>query len=224
MAEMLHNPGQRLRVDAFDDGSDDEQSSSAGASDFVTDSSAQSTTQATTGRSVRSMLHARASSSRPREVPAPAMAGAVSSWFAIVFAVSYLALPALATALGLYSGMIANIVPNFLALATMGMVTTALAVMTRPRVVTNVRAARDPVIAAGLGSFLVWAGAQEFLPILQSLSAMPLFESLTFIGLNIVEAGLFGMMLASFARTPGRAFALGAAFQSLLLAFFIGWI
>jgi hypothetical protein len=216
MAEMLHDPGHALRGDAVDD-----ELAELGR---VQVDQTLTTTRSSGGASVESMLRARSSSSAPRTIPAQAMAGAVSSWFAIVFAVSYLLLPALATGLGLYSGMIANIVPNFLALATMAMVTTGLAVMTQPRVVTNVRAGRDPVVAAGLGSLLVWAGAQEFLPILQSLSAMPLYESLTFIGLNVVEAGLFGMMLASFTRSPVKAFALGAAFQSLLLAFFIGWI
>lgn len=163
-------------------------------------------------------------SSAPRSVPAPALAGAVSGWFAIVFAVCYLALPLGATMLGLYSGMLANLIPNTLALGLMALLTTAMAISVRPKIVTNVAARRDPVIAAALGSLAMWAGGQEFLPQLQALSAMPLWESLTFVGMNVVESSLFGMMLASFVRTPARAFALGAAFQAMLLFLFVGWI
>ncbi|MCB9678748.1 MAG: hypothetical protein H6737_26835 [Alphaproteobacteria bacterium] len=168
------------------------------------------------------LIRSYTASSGPRSVPAGALAGAVSSWFAIVFAVCYLALPAIASVMGLYSGMLANLVPNTLALGLMGLVTTALAVVIRPKVVTNVRAARDPVIAATVGSLLMWAGGQELLPQLQALTAMPFYESLTFVGMNVVESSLFGMMLASFARTPAKAFALGAAFQALLLCLFVG--
>jgi hypothetical protein len=36
------------------------------------------------------------------------------------------------------------------------------------------------------------------------------------IGLNVIESALFGVMLASFTRSPGKAFAIGAAFQLVL--------
>jgi len=163
-------------------------------------------------------------SSGPRTVPARALAGAISSWFAIVFAVCYLALPALATVLGLYSGMLPNLIPNTLAIGLMALITTSLAVATQPRIITNVMAKPDPVIAATLGSLIVWAGGQELLPQLQALTSMPLVESLTFIGINIVESTMLGMMLASFVRSPLKAAALGAGFQAFLLVLFMGWV
>ncbi|MEZ4319636.1 MAG: hypothetical protein R3F61_19125 [Myxococcota bacterium] len=170
------------------------------------------------------LIRSYTSSSAPRTVPARALAGAVSSWFALVFAVCYLALPAIASVLGLYDGMLANLVPNTLSLGLMALFTTALTVTIGPKIVTNVAARRDPVVAATLGSLVVWAGGQELLPQLLSLSSMSMVEGLTFFGINVVESSMFGMMLASFSRTPLKAFALGAAFQSFLLFLFVGWI
>ncbi len=159
-----------------------------------------------------------------RTVPTRALAGAVASWFALVFAICYLAIPAMASLAGLYHGMLPNLVVNTLAFIPMAILTAALVTMLRPKVVTNVSAARDPVVAATLGSLGMWAIGQEVSPLLQSLSTMPLYETVTFTGMNIIESGLFGMMLASFVRSPVKAFALGAAFQGLFLFLFVGWI
>jgi hypothetical protein len=164
------------------------------------------------------------SSSAPREVPRAALAGAVMSWFALVFAVCYVVLPVMAAVFGLYDGVIRNLLPNTLAFVPLAILTTALAAMVRPRVITRIGAPRDPVVSAAFGSFLVWALGHEALTALQPISQMGAIEAVTFAGINVVEHGLFGLMLGSFVRTPLQAFALGVAFQAMFLSLFVGWL
>lgn len=161
-------------------------------------------------------------SKQPRAVPARALVGAIAAWFGLVYALCYVALPATASMLGLYSNLIPNLVVNTLTLIPAAGITMGLAALVQPEIVTHLRAKRDPVIAATLGSFLVWLGLVETVSAIQPLTAMPWYEAITFFGLNVVESSMFGMMLASFVRTPGRAFALGAAFQLLLVGLFTG--
>ncbi len=47
-------------------------------------------------------------------------------------------------------------------------------------------------------------------------------ELATFVGLNIIEMSLIGMMLASFTRSITKAFALGMSFQLLVLGLILG--
>jgi hypothetical protein len=164
------------------------------------------------------------SSSAPRQVPAQALAGAVVTWLAIVYGLCYLALPLFASALGLHTVFIGNLVLNTLAFVPMALLTAGLVSAMRPEVVTKASAPRDPVLAATAGSLLVWFGAHELSPLLSSITSMPVGEMLSFVTMNVVEAGMIGMMLASFTRSPLKAFALGAAFQTLLSAFFLGWL
>lgn len=159
-----------------------------------------------------------------RPVPTKALVGAVAAWFGLVYAVCYVALPTAGTAVGLYSNLIPNLVVNTFALIPAALITMGLVALTKPDVVTHLRAKRDPVIAATLGSLLVWFGLMETVSAVQPLSSMPWYEALTFLGFNVVEQSMFGMMLASFVRTPGKAFALGAAFQILLVSLFVGFV
>lgn len=171
-----------------------------------------------------SLIRAAGSSTRPREVPRRALAGAVGSWFALIFALCYVALPTTAAALGLYDGALRSLPANTVAFVPLALLTTALVAAIRPAVITSTRAPRDPVISAAIGSLLVWFLGHEALLALQPITEMPLTESVTFTGINLVEHGLFGMMLGSFVRSPIQAFALGAAFQAMFLSLFVGWI
>lgn len=170
------------------------------------------------------LIHSYTSTTAPRQVPAKALGGAVLTWLAAIYGLCYLVLPLIASALGLHTLYLGNLVLNTLAFVPMAMLTALLAVAIRPDVVTNTRAPRDPVIAATLGSLFVWFGAHEGFSALQSISSMPLGESFAFLTMNVVESSMLGMMLASFARSPLKAFALGMAFQTLLVSLFVGWI
>lgn len=196
MAEMLHTPHHVVGVE----------SSESGSSSVYEEP----------------LLHTYTQSTRPRAVPARALAGAMLSWFAAVYALCYLVLPTATTLLGLYEGITSSLIPNTFAFVTMAILSTALAVAIRPAVKLTTSTRRDPVISAAVGSLLVWAIGHEMLPILQPLTEMPLIEGVSFLGINVVESGMIGMMLASFARSPVKAFALGAAFQLMMLSFFTG--
>lgn len=161
-------------------------------------------------------------SERARTVPTRALVGAVGTWFALIYALCYVVLPTAGAALGLYSNLVPNLIVNTIALAPAALITMALVAASQPTVVTNLRASRDPVIAATAGSLLAWLGLVETVDVVQPLSGMPWYEALTFLGFNIVEQGMLGMMLASFTRSPAKAFALGAAFQVLVLGLFVG--
>lgn len=170
------------------------------------------------------LVHAYTSSTAPRSVPGGALAGATLTWLAAVYGLCYLVLPLVAAALGLHTVFIGNLLLNTLAFVPMALFTAGLVAVIRPEVVTSTRAPRDPVIAATLGSLAVWFGAHELSPFLSSVTAMPFGEMVTFVGMNVIEAGMIGAMLASFAKSPGKAFMLGAAFQTLLVSLFLGWI
>ena len=157
-----------------------------------------------------------------RPIPARALVGAIAAWFGLVYAVCYVALPTTAAAFGLYSNLLPNLVVNTLTLIPAAGITMGLAALCQPEIVTHLRAKRDPVIAATLGSFLVWLGLVETVDAIQPLTNMPWYEAFTFASFNLLESAMFGAMLASFVRTPGRAFALGAAFQLLLVGLFTG--
>lgn len=160
----------------------------------------------------------------PRQVPARALGGAVLTWLAAVYGLCYLVLPLVASALGLHTLFLGNLVLNTIAFVPVALLAAGLAVSVRPDVVISPRAPRDPVLAAVLGNLLVWFGAHESFFVLQSITGMWIGEAMAFLTMNVVEATLVGMMLANFARTPARAFALGAAFQTLLISLFIGWL
>ena len=63
---------------------------------------------------------------------------------------------------------------------------------------------------------MIWGLGEQLIPVFQPFTSMPLDEMAALIGLNVVESALFGVMLASFTRSPGKAFAVGASFQFAL--------
>ena len=139
-----------------------------------------------------------------------------------VFGLCYLALPLAATSLGLYSDFWSQLFFNLPAFVLATGIASVGAMVARPTIKTDVRAARDPVIAAGVGGLLTWAIVHNLSSLLVPFAAMDLIELATFIGLNVIEMGLIGMMLASFTRSTVKAFALGMWFQLLVLGLILG--
>ncbi len=160
----------------------------------------------------------------PRQVPGRALGGAVLTWLALVYGLCYLALPLLASAVGLHTIFLGNLILNTLAFAPMALLTALLVVAIRPEVVLHPAAPRDPIGAATAGSLLVWFLAHESFGALAPITAMPAGEAAAFVTMNVVESTMIGMMLASFVRTPARAFVLGSAFQIVLVSLFLGWL
>ncbi|MCB9798064.1 MAG: hypothetical protein H6741_35755 [Alphaproteobacteria bacterium] len=148
---------------------------------------------------------------------------AVAAWTAVVFGSCYVALPFLAEVFGLYPGLLRNLGASALGLAGLALATIVGVSVFKPevRIPTDVRSTpRDPVIAASLGGFLMWAFLHNTLPWVVPFSWMTGTMLLTFLAFNALEMSLWGAMLSSFTRSRGKAFALGAAFQ---LGFFALW-
>ncbi len=76
---------------------------------------------------------------------------------------------------------------------------------------------REPIIAATLGGLVPWAILHNILPSLIPFADMTAGSLISFLAVNVLESALFGAMLASFTRSPRRAFALGAGFQLLFM-------
>ena len=88
--------------------------------------------------------------------------------------------------------------------------------MARPRVVVDA-SHREPALAATAGGLATWALLHNSLAFLVPFGEMSAPVLASFIAVNVLESALFGVMLASFVRSPGKAFALGAAFQALFM-------
>jgi len=141
---------------------------------------------------------------------------AAAAWMMGVFGVCYLFLPALALISGANMGLIFNLPLSILAFSVMLPLTLVAIAVFNPRV----EIPRDgsmqpgPVLSAALGSLSLWAVLHSVVPLLRPLYVMSGPELASMIVINGVESLLFGMMLASFVRTRGQAFVLGAAFQA----------
>ncbi|MCB9672078.1 MAG: hypothetical protein H6736_19435 [Alphaproteobacteria bacterium] len=170
------------------------------------------------------LIHTYTQTTQPRQVPAKALASAVITWLAAVYGLCYIVLPLVASALGLHAMFLGNLVLNTITFVPVALLTATMVAAIKPDVVLSKRAPRDPVLAATFGSLAVWFGAHELFSALAPITAMPIGEALSFTAMNAVESSLIGMMLASFARTPLKALALGAAFQTLLVTIFLGWL
>ena len=134
------------------------------------------------------------------------------------FLLCYLALPLGRVALGMSLQTSASVMATALAsagglLGVMALLSAVVAIV-RPRVTANVDP--DRILAATSGSLLVWGLLHNILPGLVHFSDMGGLELGTFIGSNILESALFGVVLASVAATGRGAFSLGALFQVLL--------
>jgi hypothetical protein len=142
----------------------------------------------------------------------------VSGWILLTFLLAYVVNPALVNAVGVDLRLI-SIAASGPAMALTGGLVVLLVGALRPSVrLPRRRGALDtnPEVAATAGSLLVWGAAEQLLPVFQPFTTMPLGELAALIGLNVIESALFGVMLASFTRSPGKAFAIGAAFQLVL--------
>lgn len=152
----------------------------------------------------------------PRPVPPGALGPAMLAWMAMVFGLCYLALPAAGAIFGLYDGLLAGVLFNLPAFVLATFVAVVVATAARPRVHTDVRQARDPVLSAATGGLLTWGLLHNTAPFLRHFPEFGGGELLAFVGVNVVEMTLIGMMLSSFTRHRTVAFGLGALFQLLV--------
>ena len=168
---------------------------------------------------------AAAERSAPLEIDKPGLiAGAAAAWMGVTFLLCYVLLPMTRQALGLRYTLSPSLFEEGLMLAgslgafaiTLGVTVGAIAIK-RPTVSLD-PARREPILAATAGGLLPWLVLHNTLPTLIHFDEMSAGVLLSFIGVNILESALFGAMLASFSRSPGRAFALGAGFQLLFMS------
>jgi hypothetical protein len=143
---------------------------------------------------------------------------AATVWMSFTFILCYLALPLMRAGVGLSAQSGISILATALASAAglMGVIalfTVAVAVL-RPK--ASVHVDPDRTLAATSGSLLVWGLLHNILPGLIPFDEMATGELAAFIGSNVIESALFGVMLASFASSGRSAFSLGAMFQVLL--------
>ncbi len=148
------------------------------------------------------------------------VAGAASVWMMGTFLLCYLLLPVAQVLLGVSSQSIFEVmitgVASALAFLPMLAVVVMGIVVLRPRLSLNTDV-RDTALAATAGGLLIWTILHNTLPGLIWFGTMELSSLLSFIGANIIESALFGVMLASVVRTARAAFTLGLLFQGLFL-------
>ncbi len=168
------------------------------------------------------LAHVQFPSATPVEVNPRQLGSAMLAWMAMVFGLCYVALPLAASTFGLYTGVWDSLMFNMPAFMLASFVAAIAAMVSRPRIKTDVAAARDPVLAAGLGGLLTWGIIHNTSAILVPFAHMGSLELATFVGMNVIEMGLIGMMLASFTRSTIKAFALGMWFQLLVLGMIVG--
>lgn len=147
-------------------------------------------------------------------------AGAAMAWMSATFLLCYLALPLGRVAMGLSAQSGVAVLGTALAsaaglLGVLALLGTLLAVV-RPAIQVDVEP--DRILAATSGSLLVWGLLHNVLPGLMFFSEMTGGELGSFVASNFLESALFGVVLASVARTGRGAFALGAVFQTLLFS------
>ena len=161
-------------------------------------------------------------SATPVDIRPRHLGSATAAWLLGVFALCYIALPMAAASVGLFTEFWSHVIFNLPGFALAALVTAVGVMVARPKITTDVRATRDPVIAATSGGLLTWAIVHNLSAVLLPFAAMGTAELATFIGLNIIEMSLIGMMLASFTRSITKAFALGMSFQLLVLGLILG--
>ncbi|MFT4628363.1 MAG: hypothetical protein ACI8PZ_007058 [Myxococcota bacterium] len=158
----------------------------------------------------------------PQPIAAGKLTGAMATWFALILGVCYVAVPTARASVGLLDNLVGHMAFNIPAFVFTAFVVTIGAAVARPDVRLSTDSPRDPVLAASAGGLLAWAVICNLSPILQPFWAMGAGELASFVAANVVEMGLIGMMLASFTRSAGKAFALGALFQVLMLGMVTG--
>jgi hypothetical protein len=147
-----------------------------------------------------------------------------AAWMSLVFVLVYGVLTASLDVLGLYPGMRAGWQADLASFALMLPLTLGLVAVLKPRLelprfgpVVN----KDPVRWAVMGGFGTWALAHCTIPGLWPLFEMPAGQLVSLVGLNLVEHGLFGLMLASFVQSRKAALGLGALFALTFLGIWV---
>jgi len=151
------------------------------------------------------------------------LAGAAAAWMSMTFLLCYVFLPLTRQALGLRYGSAPSLVEEGImlggSLAAFGVALATVVggiALTKPKVSLEV-SRREPVIAATLGGLMPWAILHNTLPSLVPFAEMGGGALLSFLAVNLLESAMFGVMLASFTRSPGKAFGLGFGFQILFM-------
>jgi cation transport ATPase len=142
-----------------------------------------------------------------------------TAWISFTFMLCYLALPLLRTGLGLSSQSMVGILATTLTSAAALVVVVPLlwSALVRRRSSMAVNVNPDHILAATSGSLLVWGLLHSILPGLVTFDMMGLAELTTFVGANIIESSMFGVLFASLAKNGRHAFSMGALFQTLFL-------
>jgi len=151
------------------------------------------------------------------------LAGAAAAWMSMTFMLCYVFLPLTRQALGLRYASAPSLVDEGLmlggSLAAFGVALATVVAgiaITRPKVSLEL-GRREPVVAATLGGLLPWVVLHNILPSLIPFAEMGAGALLSFLAVNLLESAMFGVMLASFTRSPGKAFGLGVGFQMLFM-------
>lgn len=158
-----------------------------------------------------------AQSSVPRTLPVRSLGAAMATWLGLVFVLCYFAFPLIMAAGGLNSGVLTALPYALPAFAMASFVAIAGAMAANPKVRVDWRGRRDPVISATLGGLGVWALIHNTSDLLVPFADMTGLELGSFVGLNLLEMSLLGMMFSSFTRRRSVALALGGGFQLLLM-------
>lgn len=153
----------------------------------------------------------------PRRLPVRALGGAMASWLSLTFGLCYVAVPALLAIVGWNTGVIAGFWFSLPAFAMASLIATVGVLIAQPRMQLSLTQPRDPVLAATLGGLGVWAVVHNTSSMLMPFTSMSPLELLSFLGLNVLEMTLLGMMFASFTKRTSVALALGGGFQLLVL-------
>ena len=142
---------------------------------------------------------------------------AISVWTAFTFFISYLTLPFVRALLGMSSFSLFDVIGGvFTGLGGLLVVMPLLwflVAIRRTRLATHV--SPDQALAATTGSLMVWGLLHCILPGLTPFGEMGMVELGSFLGSNIIESALFGVMLAAFSTTGRQAFSLGMLFQTV---------
>ena len=169
----------------------------------------------------RSEVERRLQSTSARHITNPGKIAAASAvWMGGTFALCYLLLPLARAGLGLSAQSLAGVVlvagSAALSLAVLWVVMAAGLLVKKPTVELE-DGHHDRALTATMGSLLVWSILHNVLPGLIPFGGMGSGELLAFLGANIIESALFGVMLASITETIRGAFSLGMLFQGVLL-------
>ncbi|MEM6927957.1 MAG: hypothetical protein AAF602_13585 [Myxococcota bacterium] len=142
-------------------------------------------------------------------VPVRRLTQATAAWLGLTFIACYFLLPGISAMLGTGGAGVFAFWPQYPAFMLVSAYVVTLVAANPPDIQLS-RPSRDPVLAATLGSFGMWALLQQTL---MPFAWMTTVSLTSLVALNLVESVLLGTMLASFADRPGRALSLGAGFQ-----------